>query len=247
MIRNISKALNSYSTALGLISRHGLWGYFLLPGLICLLIAGGIFGGAWFLSDDIGLWMSSLYPESWPGAEWIASGLGYLSFALILGFTFIVFKYIALIVSAPFLGPLSEKIESLVTGQPAPPFKVQDIAIDLIRAIRISLRNVIRELFWTLVFLILFNVLIPVVGSALYAVAAFLIQSYYAGFGDMDPALERRRYGVRQRVAFVRTHKGLAIGNGVVFMILMLIPVVGWFLAPALGTAAATLDVVKEP
>ncbi|MEZ4687969.1 MAG: EI24 domain-containing protein [Bacteroidia bacterium] len=117
------------------------------------------------------------------------------------------------------------------------------MAVDLARALRISLRNIVRELFWTLVVIILLG--ITGVGNLLSPVIIFLIQAYYAGFGDMDPTLERRRYSVRQRVAFVSSHKGLAIGNGAVFVLLMLVPVVGWFLAPALGTAAATLDVVK--
>ena len=199
------------------------------------------------MSDELGLWLGGLYPESWWGHDAITGALGYISFAGLLGVTLIVFKYIALIVSAPFLGPLSEKIESLATGQPAPKFNLKDMTTDMMRAVRISLRNVVRELFWTILFFIVLNLLIPVVGSILYAVAAFMLQAYYAGFGDMDPALERRRYGVRQRVAYVRSHKGLALGNGIVFVLLMLIPVLGWFLAPALGTAAATLDVVKNP
>jgi CysZ protein len=244
VIQNISKALNSYSAALGMISRHGLWSYFLLPGLACVLIAGLLIGGAWVYHEELGLWMGGIYPDTWWGHNWISSLFGYISFGLVMTLTVLLFKYIALIVSAPFLGPLSEKVESIITGQPAPKFSLKDMATDTARAVRISLRNVVREIFWTLVFMIVLN-FIPLIGQLAYVVASFGIQAYYAGFGDMDPALERRRYGVKQRVAFVRSHKGLAIGNGSVFVLLMFIPVVGWFLAPALGTAAATIDVVK--
>lgn len=228
-----------------MISKHGLWSYFLLPGLICLVIGGILFGGAWFYHTEIGTWMAGLYPSNWWGAENIAAVMGYVSVGLVMGLSLFLFKYIVLIASAPFLGPLSEKVESLVTGEPAPKFNIKDVGTDITRAIRISLRNVIRELFWTIVALIVFNVFIPFVGSLLYPFASYLIQSYYAGFGAMDPALERRRYGVKQRVAFVSSHKGLAVGNGIVFIGLMFIPVLGWMVAPALSTAAATLDVVK--
>jgi CysZ protein len=227
-----------------MISKHGLWGYFLLPGVACLLIAGLLVAGAWSFHEDIGLWMGGIYPDSWWGHNFISDVFGYISFGLVIAVTLLIFKYIALIVSAPFLGPLSEKIESLVTGQAAPKFSLKDMAVDTARAVRISLRNIVRELFWTLVVMIVLG--ITGIGAFLSPVLLFVIQSYYAGFGDMDPALERRRYNVKQRVAFVRSHKGLAIGNGAVFVLLMFVPILGWFMAPALGTAAATLDVVAR-
>ncbi|MEZ4687970.1 MAG: hypothetical protein R3B47_18480 [Bacteroidia bacterium] len=109
MIQNISKALNSYSTALGMISKHGLWGYFLLPGLICVVVAGLLVAGAWSFQDDLGIWMGGIYPDTWWGHNAISAAFGYLSFGFAITLTLVIFKYIALIVSAPFLGPLSEK------------------------------------------------------------------------------------------------------------------------------------------
>ncbi|MFK7969516.1 MAG: EI24 domain-containing protein [Bacteroidia bacterium] len=248
MIQNITKAFGSYPAALRMIFKHGLWGYLLIPGLVCLVAGGAIFGGAWAISGSMGEWLANIYPQDWWAHDFFAGALGalsWISFGLLAALTVILFKYIAMIVTAPFVGPLSEKIESLATGQAGPKFSLKDMGTDILRAVRMSLRNIVREILWTLVFFIVLN-FIPLIGTLLYPIVAFLIQAYYAGFGSMDPALERQRYGIKQRVAYVRSHKGLAIGNGIVFVLLMFVPVLGWFLAPTLGAAAATLDVVKN-
>jgi CysZ protein len=41
-------------------------------------------------------------------------------------------------------------------------------------------------------------------------------------------------------------HKGLAIGNGLMFFLMHLILIVGWVLAPAYAVIAATLSLHKE-
>ena len=72
-----------------------------------------------------------------------------------------------------------------------------------------------------------------------------MIQAYYAGFGNADFTLERRRYKVNDSVRFMRQNRALALGNGAGFLLLLLIPVVGLVLAPGLGAVAATIDSVE--
>jgi CysZ protein len=43
-------------------------------------------------------------------------------------------------------------------------------------------------------------------------------------------------------IDFISTHKGLAIGNGIVFYLMHLIPVIGWIFAPAYAVIAATIS-----
>ena len=45
-----------------------------------------------------------------------------------------------------------------------------------------------------------------------------------------------------ESIFFVGTHKGLAIGNGVLFYLMHLVPFIGWVLAPAYAVIAATLS-----
>jgi CysZ protein len=45
-----------------------------------------------------------------------------------------------------------------------------------------------------------------------------------------------------QSIAFIRQHRGMALGNGMIFYLFMLIPVLGWMLAPSYAVIAATID-----
>ena len=106
----------------------------------------------------------------------------------------------------------------------------------------------LRNLFFSLIFTLLawLLVFIPVVGALVSMVLIILIQSYYGGFSLMDYTLERRRYSVSESIKFSKHHRSLATGLGGGFMLLALVPVVGWFAAPTYGTVAATLASLEK-
>jgi CysZ protein len=52
------------------------------------------------------------------------------------------------------------------------------------------------------------------------------VQSYYAGFGNMDYTLERY-CNYSDTTKFVRNNKGTAVGNGFIFHLLLAIPIFG--------------------
>jgi CysZ protein len=244
MLNDLITGLASWGKALRLVARHGLWGYIFFPGMLSILVAILLLLGGWELAAKIGPWIQDLYPAQWWGHDIVDNAAGILAFLLTALALIFIYKYIVMIVVAAFLGPLSEKVESIVSGHSAPPFSLKNTVRDTLRALRITLRNPVRELSYTLLLLLL--QLIPLVGTIASTLAIFLVQAYYAGFGNMDPVLERRHMQVSERVTFVSNNRWLSIGNGAIFVILMLIPVIGWFLAPAYGTVAATLMTLKR-
>ncbi len=240
MIQDFITGITSYFRAFQDISRLKLWGYVLVPGLISLLLGIGIFSGAWAASDDIGGWLVGWYPFEW-GSEWIGKVANVFGGLLVGIFGLLIFKYLVMIVASPFMSFLSEHIEKKMYGSGAPKPSLTMIISDIVRGIRLALRNIIRELFFTVVVLILG--LIPIF-APFVAVIVFLIQAYYAGFGNMDYTLERY-YRVGGSVKFVRKNKGLALGNGTVFMLLLLTGI-GFLFALPLGTVAATTETLKR-
>ena len=84
---------------------------------------------------------------------------------------------------------------------------------------------------------------IPVIGL-FSTVLLFLVQAYYAGFGNMDYTLERH-FKYNESLQFVSNHRGLAIGNGIVFMLFLLIPVIGVILVLPLSVTAASVKTVE--
>ena len=84
---------------------------------------------------------------------------------------------------------------------------------------------------------------IPIIGL-FSTVLLFLVQAYYAGFGNMDYTLERH-FKYNESLQFVRNHRGLAIGNGIVFMLFLLIPIIGVILVLPLSVTAASIKTVE--
>ena len=244
MLQDFFLGARTYSEAISMVSQHKLWKYIIIPGLISVVICGLIIGFTWGLKDDISIWIVDVYPFSW-GEQTISAIASWLSILLVIVITLYAFKYLVMVIVGPFMGTLSEKVESIVTGKPAPNVSAVQIAKDIVRGLRIALRSIVRELFFTII-IILFFPFIPIVGTLLVPIATFFVQAYYAGFGNMDYSLERKRYNVRESVRFVRHYRWLSIGNGSIFVILFLIPVLGWFLAPAYGAVAATINVIPR-
>lgn len=243
MFKAISETIDAYSRALGMIVKHGLIKYMILPGLISLgvmfVLVGGIW--TWFTNSSVEAWLINLWPFEW-GVGAIETIADILALLLLMISIFFLAKYIVMVIVAPFMGTLSEKVEAIVKGRKEP--STSNFLSDLIRGLRIAFRNIFWELFLT-VLLLLAN-LIPVIGNIASFVLTFMVQSYYAGFGSLDYTLERKNYGIRDSVNFVRTHRWAAIGNGAVFLLIFLIPVAGWFLAPAFATVAGTVVALKR-
>jgi CysZ protein len=97
------------------------------------------------------------------------------------------------------------------------------------------------ELLWTVP--IFFLGLIPVIGL-IAPILLFCMQAYYAGFGNMDYTLERH-FGYSDSIRFVKRNRGSAIGNGLVFMTVLIIPIVGLILVLPLSVTAASLRTVQ--
>lgn len=239
MIKGILNGLKTYGQSFGLISKLGLWKYFAIPMLISFLTAITIGLLAWSLSDNLGHWIAQIWPWEW-GAAGFDTIAQIFSALLIVAIGLILYKHIIMALSAPFMSPVSEKIEIHLKGENHTHRETSNTE-QLVRGIRINVRNLAFELLLTLPILLL-N-LIPFLGSIVATVLLFLTQAYYAGFGNMDYTLERH-YKYRQSVDFVKKNKGQAIGNGMVFMLFLLIPIVGIILVLPVSVTAATVQTV---
>jgi CysZ protein len=216
------KGLQDYAGSIELISRLGLWKYFSIPIIISVLVASIIGFSAYGFSDDIGVWVSGVWSWDW-GKSAFTTFSTIISAVIIIAIGLILFKHIIMALSAPFMSPVSEKIESHLLGNSHVTSRNSSFMAQLWRGVRINGRNLIMELLITIPLLLL--KFIPVV-NIFSTVLLFLLQAYYAGFGNMDYTLERH-FSYRESIKFVRQNKGIAIGNGTGFHLLMLIPVVG--------------------
>ncbi|GAA4235576.1 hypothetical protein GCM10022291_17850 [Postechiella marina] len=240
MIKNIVSGIKAYFGAFGLISKLKLWKYFAIPMLISLVTAILVFGSAYSLSDNIGSFISKIWIWDW-GHETFATISSFIGGLIILVIGLILFKHIIMAFSAPFMSPVSEKIETHLTGNTTHTHRNTSFSEQLWRGIRINVRNLLRELLITLPILLL--KFIPIV-NIFSTILLFMLQAYYAGFGNMDYTLERH-FKYKESVQFVRKNRGLAIGNGIIFILFLLIPVIGVILVLPLSVTAASTKTVE--
>jgi len=240
MINNILKGLQAYSGALSLISKLKLWKYFAIPIVISVLTAFLILLSSYGLSDNIGRFIAKIWFWEW-GKETFTSISTFIGAIIIIAIGLILYKHIIMALSAPFMSPVSEKIEAYLTGIQKHQHRKTSFQEQLWRGIRINARNLIRELLITLPILLL--KFIPVV-NIFSTILLFLVQAYYAGFGNMDYTLERH-FKYRESIQFVRKYRGIAIGNGIVFILFLLIPVIGVILVLPMSVTASSLNTVK--
>jgi len=156
-------------------------------------------------------------------------------------FYFSLFKYIWLIVGSPVFAYLSEKTESILEGKELS-FSFRQLVKDAWRGMKLALRNTIWQTVYIIALLLLS--LVPIFGWITPLIALF-VECYYYGFSMIDYNCERQKISPIQSVEYVSHHRGLAIGNGLVFYLMHGIIILGWVLAPAYAVVAATLSVYK--
>ncbi|MBI3136232.1 MAG: EI24 domain-containing protein [Bacteroidetes bacterium] len=234
--KDFTASIKAYAHAFELANKLKLWKYCFVPIVIGLVVGTLIIVSAWFLADPMGQKISSVWPFEF-GKETISSIGFFLGMVIILLVGVMVFKHAVMAFSAPFMAPLSERIEMHLNGNDSNQVNRQQHAVSvLLRGIRINVRNLVMETLITLPLVILS--IIPVI-NIITTVLILYVQCYYAGYGNMDYTLERHLdYAATKK--FVRQNRGIAVGNGFVFHLLLLIPLVGMMLALPLSTIAAT-------
>ncbi len=240
MIKNIINGIKAYFGAFGLISKLGLWKYFTIPILISFITGIIFLGLSWFLSDPLGALIAKAWIWEW-GSETFGVISKYLSIFLILAIGLVLYKHIVMALSAPFMSPVSEKVEAHLLNHQNHSHRNTTFREQLMRGIRINIRNLLRELVFVIPLVVLS--FIPVIGIVA-TILIFLVQAYYVGFGNMDYTMERH-FTYKESIDFVKRHRGMAIGNGIVFMAMLFIPVLGFIITLPISVVAASTETIK--
>lgn len=239
-------AIQAYFQAHRFIIKHKLWKWILIPGIIytTLFIIGMYFFShtssnfiEWIiLKTGLKQWLDKIN-SSFLGFLFTMGSL--LLWLILMLFYFSLFKYIFLIVGSPLFAYLSERTEAIIEGRNFP-FNFRQFLKDIKRGIGIAARNSLWQTVYILSILLLS--LIPFIGW-LTPILAVLVECYYYGFSMLDYSMERHRKTPAESIFYIGTHKGLAVGNGLVFYMMHLVPILGWVLAPAYSVVAATLSI----
>ena len=236
-------SIKSYLSSVGIIFKPRYIKYLLYSGLISVLFFGVALFGFWFLGDFVTNFITNLLPEGWirNTLDVISNFAAFIGLAVML---LLLYKHIVLILVGPVMGTFSEKLERDRLGEEAMQVEPKFGAIySTYRGVRIASRNIVKELFWTAI-LLLSSVFIPFL-SVVTVPLIFLVQSYYAGFGNMDVSIGRHK-DINASIQYVKQNKLMITANGAIFLGLLLIPILGAFLAPMLATSASTLSMLEK-
>lgn len=254
-IRELVLGGTMYLKAFKFILKNKLYFYYLAPLAIGIAFwTIGLVGIAFFTE-----WLSGIY-KNWFGVtvdtssiEWIKNyqdlfnqaGQVFIIIVLKLVMLYLVYKlnkYIMLILISPVLAYLSERVESILTGKEFP-FDWGLFISDVWRGVRIALRNMFLEIGLILItWLVTFFIPLLLPFSTVFLL---LVSAYYYGFSMMDYTNERKRLKLSESVRYIQRHKGFAVGNGLTFHLILLIPFLGTVIAPITAAVAATLGALE--
>lgn len=212
--RELFLGISSFWTAFKFIRTHKLYWYVLIPAALML----GIYElGATLKSHVFSSQVSSMNEIVW----YLLKLFLEISIAvLLMNFS----KYLVVALLSPLLTYLSLKTEKIITGNTYD-FDFKQFVKDIKRAVKLVTRNFIWYYFFFLIVL-----LISFIGwknpreSPVFYIT-YLIGFYYYGFSFIDYVNERRKLSFRDSILFIRKHRGLAIGIGLIYSLMILVPV----------------------
>ena len=220
-LKELSIGYKNYWKGSKFLIQNRLLHYFIFP---LILFAGVFLLGNYFLQIEsnvnIELSQKSEQIETVNSLIWVTLKMIFFD-ALYIIFTQFTL-YIVVVLLSPILAMLSQKIESVLTGNKYP-FNFRNLINDIKRGATIAFRNLIWYYLFVGLFLGIVSFFDLSAKSFIVFAIPFIVGFYYYGFSFIDYINERRRLNIQQSVYFVSRHKGLAISIGSIYSILFLL------------------------
>jgi len=212
-----------------LLAGSGMRRWAVCPLLINALVFSLVMvGGVWVAAH----YASQLSETTW-GVLW-GSLAGVLAFLMILIVCFFTFGLVAPVFAAPFNELLSQHTEMRITGTTGE-FKDRAFAAEMLRALWSAIKMFMLEM--TVVLPAMLLLLIPFLGAVLFALPA----GFFIALAYLDYPLDRRKLGVRRKLAFCRRHTADVMGFGILTYLVTMVPFVNVLMIPVAAVGATRL------
>lgn len=213
-----------------------LWGWVLAPAVVSLVLLIALVILVSRLATQIVTALTAHLP-AW--LEGVASrGLSVVVVIALAAGAWLVFMALAGVIAGPFCEMLSEAVDVQLTGHESPAFSFPRFIGELTIGIGHSLRRLVGSVFGaTFLFALSF---VPVVGTIAAVVIGGWFAARAAAYDSYDAVLARRSLAYRDKLAFLRAHRGRTLGLGATVAGLLLVPGIN-LVALGVGAAGATL------
>jgi len=244
MLRAFFSGVYAYRQAWGFLQRSKRWGLLLFPAMLCLLVVATLLGLAIYWGPQLSeaVW-SFIAPEGGFTGEGVAQLMLKVTItAFMLLLLYFSYKLLVINLMAPILIFISDVVLTELYGkEQAPPF-VWKVFVKL--ALQ-GLWESLRLLFWELLMVVtvlLLMLLIPLL-SPLGPVVLLLIEAYFVGVAMVDFTSGYFGYEIQRMRTFRRRFRHFSMGVGLVFSLMLLIPLIGVLFAPPLAAIAAAVGI----
>ncbi|MCP4521369.1 MAG: hypothetical protein GY827_06720 [Cytophagales bacterium] len=236
--KEFSLALKKYTKVLSFVVSHKIWSFFTLPLIFNGLLLSGYLWLVSIYASQITTWIESQLGSDGTGViAWLISVTIYVFFIVIIFYTY---QFISLIILAPVYSHVSENVQQALTGVERP-FSFKLLVSDVIRGVKIAVQNVLLQLMITIIVFVI-SIFLPFI-APIVPFVLFFVGAYFQGFSMIDYRNEYHNLDFKESRRYINAHKGLVIGNGVVFQLFLLIPIVGTIFAPVFSIVSAALAV----
>lgn len=235
--------INSYVRAFRILDKYNLWAILILPALLSLVIALIVVVLAWVTSEDIVLYVTSRYSFRDYGdriGEIIELVLSILIWGITLFFYLKLYRYLVLIALSPVFVNVSKILHKNIDGMDEK-MNLKVYCFCSFRGIQLAIRNFFLELLVMAGLLLLTLIIVwilPVVPAII-----LLVESYFFGMVMMDYAYEMDGFSRVQSRENIRRNAGIAMGNGLIFNLIILLPLIGVILGPVMALVAARVAI----
>jgi CysZ protein len=235
--------MNSYVHAFRILDKHNLWSALIIPMILSLMISVVIVLLAWVTSEDIVLYVTGRYSLKDYGTDignMVEIFIAILVRGIVLFFYLKIYRYLVLIILSPVFVKVSEILHKNIDG-PNPGMDLRTYCFCSFRGIRIALMNFVFELLITAgLFMLTLIILwiLPVIPAVI-----LLVESYFFGMVMMDYAYEMDGLSAHRSREIIRKNAGIAVGNGLIFNLIILLPLIGVILGPVLALVAAKVAI----
>jgi CysZ protein len=242
-LHQIKLSFSFYWKAFRFLETHNLWKLLVIPAIISLIIAFLIIV---FAIKTSGVIVESVLEnfQSTSSDRTVHSLIEGVLMVVIRAFVFFfylkIYRYLALIFLAPSLAIISSKVQTIATG-PSKKLCTSNYLLECSRGIKIAVRNFSIEIILSTVIIVISFVIAWIMPLA--PIAILLLECYFIGYSMADYRNEHFGVNSRESRKMINSYAGLVIGNGLIFNIFILIPLLGVLFAPAFALIASGLSI----
>jgi len=246
MIKGLLQGMGFAFGGFSLVLQKGIRPFVVVPLLVNIVTFSV---GIWVAFTQFEIWMQKMLESLLPSwlPDFVQTGLEWLLWPLfailILIAVFYSFTMVANLLASPFNSLLAERVEQKLNGQPVPEFRgYKALAGNVGKSLMSEGGKMLYILKWLPVLLIIS--IIPVV-NLIAPIAWAFYGAWMLSLQYTDYAMGNHELFVKQELELLRKNRAIALGFGGMLTLLMMIPVVNFFVMPV-GVAGGTSFWVKR-